>query len=380
MLRKETLSTSRKHALEGSPLHADIKGMTDDELLAKLRSYDVNIDKTSLAELCDNSLSAEELTMSLLKDRVSENPQTDLTTDWTWFCLAELWTRWFPDKLCFEFIDEKMQEGYKLSRTGKEALACSLWLDALSGIWDIIDKTGIQSFKEFDKRFGSVLFLNSWLQDLEMELGNAGLQDPSFYTSRITLCEKILQKFPSSATGESHDHNAGNWKRALGESYFAIGQTDKTDSLFREWLKTDPQWGWGWIGWADCTSFGQASTKDLVKSEIILQEGLSVTDVRDRLDLMERLADIYADQGKIPQARQLLEQVNAEYAALNKQLQQSSAGIPRHKNMANLFSQNAMNSHSHSQKTALANQTVGKKEPCPCGSGKKFKRCCGSGL
>jgi SWIM/SEC-C metal-binding protein len=30
------------------------------------------------------------------------------------------------------------------------------------------------------------------------------------------------------------------------------------------------------------------------------------------------------------------------------------------------------------QKTMIAEDKVGRNEPCPCGSGKKYKKCCGS--
>lgn len=30
------------------------------------------------------------------------------------------------------------------------------------------------------------------------------------------------------------------------------------------------------------------------------------------------------------------------------------------------------------QKTKIAEKKVGRNEPCPCGSGKKYKKCCGS--
>jgi tetratricopeptide (TPR) repeat protein len=39
-----------------------------------------------------------------------------------------------------------------------------------------------------------------------------------------------------------------NRRRALAESYFELGETSKAEAFYREWLKIDPRWGWGWIG------------------------------------------------------------------------------------------------------------------------------------
>ena len=35
------------------------------------------------------------------------------------------------------------------------------------------------------------------------------------------------------------------------------------------------------------------------------------------------------------------------------------------------------NGDTKASKTAKAKTTVGRNEPCPCGSGKKYKNCCG---
>jgi hypothetical protein len=43
---------------------------------------------------------------------------------------------------------------------------------------------------------------------------------------------------------------AENWRRAIAEAWFWLGETAKADRLYRDWLDADPQWGYGWIGWA----------------------------------------------------------------------------------------------------------------------------------
>jgi hypothetical protein len=43
----------------------------------------------------------------------------------------------------------------------------------------------------------------------------------------------------------------------------------------------NPQWGWGWIGWSDCYRFTRSELKDMYKAEELLQEGFSITGLRD---------------------------------------------------------------------------------------------------
>jgi hypothetical protein len=91
------------------------------------------------------------------------------------------------------------------------------WKDVLR----ILDKTGMQTIQEFDDRFRGTQSLFNWIQDLESELWNAGLEDRQFLTARIALCEegfygvtlssRLLQEncerhaFPYRITGRGTD-------------------------------------------------------------------------------------------------------------------------------------------------------------------------------
>ncbi len=374
--RKRASDPKYREQLAGRPLRSDAKLLTDEELLAKLRSFGVELDQTALERLCENSLSAEEITEHLVKQCVFKTKQEELESDWIWICLTDLWRRWFPDKPCFELLDDKIQDGYELLESGNEEAACSLWLDAWSDVQCIFDKTGMHTIKEFDQRFRGSEFLCNWLQDLEMELWNAGLEDrPFLITARISLCEEILLKFFPAKTGKDHDDTTGNWRRALAESYFEIGETGKAESLYREWLENDPRWGWGWIGWSDCYFFGQPSAEDLARSEQLLRQGLAIVDVRDRLDLMERLAGVCDEQGRSEQAQELREQIRDGQKGKRDFRSASMFGQSIASEELPLISKTA----SAPWAATANNQKVGRKEPCPCGSGKKFKRCCDSG-
>jgi hypothetical protein len=162
-----------REQVNGKPLRSVAKGFTDEELLSKLSSFDVSIDHSSLEQLCDRALSAQEISMPFLEHRVFKTELEEQKSDWIWICLLELWKRWFPDKPCFELLDDKIQDGYELLQSSQEKDACNLWLDAWSDVLRIFDKTGMSSVREFDERFGGSQCLFNWVQDLEMELWNA---------------------------------------------------------------------------------------------------------------------------------------------------------------------------------------------------------------
>jgi hypothetical protein len=78
--------------------------------------------------------------------------------------------------------------------------------------------------------------------------------------------------------------------------------------LYREWLATDPCWGWGWIGWSDCYRFTRTGQVDLSRCEQILREGVAIIQVRDRADIADRLADLCEEQGRDQEAKKFRRQ------------------------------------------------------------------------
>ena len=152
------------------------------------------------------------------------------------------------------------------------------------------------------------------------------------------MCEEGLRRFPAEDLPVT-----GNRRRALAESYFELGETAKAEALYRDWLHADPRWGWGWIGWSDGYGFIRTHLRDWRRAEQVLREGLAVDQVRDRPDMLGRLADVCEEQGRKDEA-----------AGLRKEAKRSAAA-------------------AH-----VTRPKIGRNEPCPCGSGKKFKKCCGA--
>ena len=324
----------------GKVLRSHAQPLTDDDLLAKLRSFGIELDRPSLERLCRKALSAEEIATPWMDkhERTFHSRQAEMDSDWIWVCLTALWQRWFPDEPCFELLDDKMQAGYELQGPERATAACRIWLEAWRDVLGLLDKGGLSSIRAFDERFRGSQSLFNWIQDLEDELWNAGLEDPQFLTARIAVCEEGLRRFPTE-----DDLMTENRRRALAESYFELGETGKAEALYGDWLRADPRWGWGWIGWSDGYGVTRTKFQDWQRAEQILREGLAIDQVRDRQDMLERLADVCQEQGRKDEATELRKEAKRSVAPAK-----------------------------------VTRQKVGRNEPCPCGSGKKFKKCCGA--
>jgi SEC-C motif len=169
----------------------------------------------------------------------------------------------------------------------------------------------------------------------------------------IDFCEESLRRFPCE-----DQLTTENRRRALAGAYFDVGLTEKAEGLFQSWLDADPGWGWGWIGWADCYLPWGGEPKDFGRAEKLLRRGYLVPGVRDRADIAERLQHLCEDTGRPGEARRFGEQA--------RRLQQGPARSPARS--------------APSPGDTARTVKVGRNSPCPCGSAKKFKKCCGSPL
>lgn len=241
-------------------------------------------------------------------------------------------------------IDEKISEGYKFLASGHTARGCDTLLAAWEDIKVLMSEDNIKDLAALDKKYRWTEFILNYVQDLEEQLSNLALDEPQYFTKRIHYCEELL-----ALCSDEEDLLIENTRRAIAESHFALGNKQECDRLFSKWLADDPTWGWGHIGWSDCYHFGTKNiTPDLVKAEQIIRSALEQNNLRDRADVIDRAVDIYTALGNNEQAAKLKEELKLVTAPLKK-----------------------------TTNTPIKVTKIGRNEPCPCGSGKKYKKCCG---
>jgi len=336
----------------GRPLRSSADPLSDDELLAKLRDLGLDVDRDGVERLCAGALSAEEVAKPIV-DRLRLGD--DMTGDWVWICLVSLWQRWWPDRVCMELLDDKMQAGYVHDAENDTHAAAVTWLKAWSDVLRLCDAAGIGSIGEFDDRFPMTQSLFNWIQDLEMTLENAGRDDREMRQVLIDFCEESLRRFP-----DEDQLMTENRRRTMAQAYFDAGMTEKSEELFRSWLDADPAWGWGWIGWADCYLPQAGRPADFDRAEKLLHRGYRVPRVRDRDFIAERLQEVCEETGRPDEARQFAKQAER---LRPKPLYPAAEPTP---------------SLAPPPGPTARRVKVGRNDPCPCGSGRKFKKCCGS--
>ncbi len=279
---------------KGKTVLSDVRKLKDEEIMDKLNNLGVQIDKIAFAESIRNFPSAESYYTWLMKEKKLR--LKDFDEDILWMGITVLWERWFPEVRNFEMLDDKIYEGYMLSEKGKSKEACNIWWDAWDDIVHLMKQHHIVGIDAFDKKFRGTQSVYNWASDYEMELYDAGKVNPSFFQKRIDFCREYIK-----LTEDKEQLNIENMRRAMAESYIFLGKLNEGDALFENFLKTDPQWGWGWINWSDCYWLFHRN-KDNEKAEAILKRGLSVEGLRDKIDVLDRLMDFYDENDRKAEA------------------------------------------------------------------------------
>jgi tetratricopeptide (TPR) repeat protein len=190
--------------------------------------------------------------------------------------------------------------------------------------------------------------------DYDMELENALIENLEFAQTRINFCTEYIERYK-----DKNEHNIKEMMRRVADTYFRMGNTDEGEALFAKYLIDDPGWGWGWIGWADQYHLYE-EYKDTDKAIGILKQGLEVKGLNDRWDVLDRLHDIYIDMDMHDEEEEVMKEINQ---IGNKKQAMHSKGFITEDSDINI--------------PYVAENKIGRNNPCPCGSGKKYKKCCG---
>ena len=220
--------------------------------------------------------------------------------------------------------------------------ALKLFMDEsnISDVWEL-EKKQLREFRKYN------IYPSFVFQLLADELHNAGIKDKRYFEKRIEYCNEFLKYIgDESLTIE-------NTQSAIADSYYCLGDETECDRLYSGWLQADPKWGSGYIGWARNYEYGINGKKNTEKASSIYERVLGIVDVRGRYDVVCQALQFYEDIGdkdKLEGLREELSQLKSEKSKDN----------------------------SYHNQVSIRSEKVGRNDPCPCGSGKKYKKCCGA--
>ncbi len=246
-----------------------------------------------------------------------------------------------------------MRDGYKLLHARRTSEACDRWLPA----WELVKKLAtpdMRTVEAFDKVYkGLPEQAFNWCQDLEQELGNAGLDNPTYHEQRIRYAREFLDRFP-----DTDDLMYLNFRRAEGEALWALGRESEAEAVYAALVERLPDEAWGYIGWADQYWLLNSSPKTYARAEDIMLRALEQPELKDRNDALDRMGELYVQWGKPNRALEM-----------RAELEQSGERVPLPVSPPPPASVSMSPTPIHRQ------PRPGRNDPCWCGSGKKYKHC-----
>jgi tetratricopeptide (TPR) repeat protein len=309
-----------------------VAGMTNEEIIKKLKELVSTFDLDSFVAKTGEYLSCEDLTEA---EYYPVATFSDEDEDFIWMACEELWKRLVPDKPAVEHVAEQVDNLIEeiLKAGGKKR-----WSDVFRRSRDALDlicrytieetPTGRRVRRDFYEKLRDTTFydFDSFLDDLMQNL--IGHEE----------YEKVIDIAGILGEGLGDDI----FLDYKAESLFGTGKKEDGERLSQEIISRNPDNPWFLLRAGEYyTTYGE---KDLLKAKDCYLKALAVAQRHSRKPdgkkelraVYQRLIDISYDTG-------------------------DRDGVEHYQHLL----------------SSLDAKKVGRNDPCPCGSGKKYKKCCG---
>jgi len=271
-------------------------------------------------------------------------------------------------------IDKDMQKGYGYDYEGETGKAIFYWHVVFENLKTYFEEYEFESLKEFDKIFNGNQYVRNWVNDYDEALRKVLLHSNKVYKEEIGRRRIDLLNFLLSLN-LSDEMTIHNHKRSLAETYYLMGQPEVGEKHFIQLIEEYPDNAWGYIGYSD-QYWLEKDNKDYEKALKILLDGYNRSTVDEIDDIVERLTGLHIaikekelDEYEKKKETDEKKPIVPEYRALYQELLEKRKRITTKSERKNIYKNNGQ--------TILKGRKIGRNEPCPCGSGKKYKKCCG---
>lgn len=253
-------------------------------------------------------------------------------------------------KMEWDVWDDLVQKGYEAFEDQKAAEGLRSWQEA----WDVFE-SAMKEDSETETLYGLmesqdyVYPIDAWLQDYEMELGNAGK-----YGERIAFCQKILKMFDWKEDDDSC------FRCGVGESLFREGKTAEAYKYYEKWLADEPQN----VDGLNSFSWILFENGDAKKAyEVLRKAAWGVSCYADNMILFMRARQLADYVGKEDESKWYQQQIDKFESSMK------TWGMDEDEIFDEFM--------APKQIPVVKEKKIYPNDPCPCGSGKKYKKCCG---
>lgn len=310
-------------------------GMSTQAIADKMREFVPGFDVNSFLNDAQKYFSSEDLSEG---DYYPRATFSDADEDFIWMACEELWKRLIPDRPSVEYVAdqidnlvEKMDKAVKAERREEVLLLSREGLDL---IWRHIteENAGGRRLRRdfYDKLRKATFYDFAYL-----------LEEMLLNLMRQREWERVIDIAEVLGDVAGDDILLG----CKAESLFAMGRQDESERLYQHIIDRNPDDPWYLVHAGDC--YAIYHEKDLGRARDYYLKALGVAEkhladpegIDDLRDVYQRLISLAYEAGSPAEAgryQRLLDSMEAKQA-----------------------------------------KKAGRNDPCPCGSGKKYKKCCG---
>jgi hypothetical protein len=334
------------------------------EIVATLAGLNIHTDETRFREMASAHGSPD----ALADVWEAGSTATDIWEDYVWMAAVTLWGRWTPDLFCIDlFVDQHLPlDAFRDDAPANREEAERHWAMAQAVMDLVAPRDGeprLDLLDELTER--STVDVGWWLGELPFALARFGMVDEA-----AGLCARM------AAVREVEFF--------LGDRAVILAEAGRRDEALRQVEKNlarFPDDAWVRIKAGDV----YRELGDAAAAEAAYRHALAMSDADepsfDRDGAVERLICILDETGRTEEANALIESEKARAAELGRVGDAAEGEDAEDSKWLNATPSPdyAPSPSGVSPGTMVRREPkVGRNEPCPCGSGKKFKRCCGS--
>ncbi len=226
----------------------------------------------------------------------------------------------------------------------------------------------------FNPEFGleDYSYIHNWIGDLECAFLGTGKE---WAEERIEFCTTMMEKFEQVGS-------MGSLQSNLADLYYkSLDKKTEADALYEEIVRENPIDVFGWANYARL--YAEGNTLDKEKAYTIYKRGIeTIQDINDiyenrfesekgnlcftNIDILYgEIASVCKSLGREEEADEWSEKRRALIESGRERLAAQEPG-----------EQEFIQPKQPEQKKVANVPKVGRNAPCPCGSGKKYKKCC----
>jgi len=335
-----------------------------EEIVATLASLSIQTDELRFREMASTHGSPD----ALADAWEAGSTAAGIWEDYAWMAAVTLWERWTPDLFCVDlFVDQHLpMEAFRDDAPANSEEAERHWAMAQAVMDLVAPRDGdprLDLLDELTER--STVDVGWWLGEIPFALARFGMVDEA-----AELCARM------AAVREV--------EYFLGDRAVILAEAGRRDEALRQVEKNlirFPDDAWVRIKAGDV----YRELGDAAAAEAAYRHALAMSDADepsfDRDGAVERLICILDETGRSEEANALIESEKARAVELERVGDCAEGEDAEDSKWLNASpSPDYVPSPSTVTPGTMVRREpkVGRNDPCPCGSGKKFKRCCGS--